>query len=99
VYVSAPLKHACGIADSTTPTRRSKPAGVVGCLLYRSVGTVPATDPSQIAFNGMFTRTPADLPDFDSSDVGKVASYVARWTNAKGEEGPWSDIVTKTVTN
>lgn len=97
VVNDASLRQQVLVADEATPTVRRKPAGVVGLLLYRSVGTVPATDPAQIAFNGLFTRTPATPDDFDAADAGKIASYVGRWTNAKGEEGPWSAIVTRVV--
>lgn len=99
ILVQGPLQHVFSLADETTPTRRAKPAGVIGALVFRSVGVVPATDQGQLDLLGMFTRTPNVGDMFDAGDVGKVASYASRWTNAKGEEGPWSPIYTKTVTN
>lgn len=80
------------IRDITTPTSRSKPPGTVGVLLYRSITalTAPApTDPLAATFDGLFTRNLADQ-SFPADDVGKRCTYWGRWTNAKGEEGPWS---------
>lgn len=99
IYNSAPLQHTIGLADNTTPDSRRKPAGVRGALVFRSVGVNAATDQTQLDFLGLFTRTPFAGDTFDAGDVGKVASYAFRWTNDKGEEGPWSDIYTKTVSN
>lgn len=99
VINSASLQQEVLVSDSATPTLRKKPAGVIGMLLHRSVGVVPATDPAQIAFLGMFTRSNFAGDTFDASEAGKFASYVGRWTNAKGEEGPWSDIVNKIIPN
>lgn len=75
--------------DSSSPDRRSKPAGAAGMLLFRAVGTAAVTDPSGAAFLAFAGKT--DLAfNFASADNGKVATYFARWTNSKGEVGPWS---------
>ena len=84
-----PLAHTLVWADETTPLKRAKPAGVIGVLLHRSIGTVAATDPDQCDFVGLFTRIP-QLMQYQAADQGKVATYFARWTNGKGDEGPWS---------
>lgn len=69
--------------------RRGKPAGTSGLLLFRFVGAASTTDPAQATFLSFVTR-----PDFEASytitDNGKTATYFARWTNGKGELGPWS---------
>lgn len=80
------------IRDSATPTSRAKPVGTAGALIYRTINliTEPApTDPSEAVFDGLFSRNLADQ-SFISDNVGKRCTYWARWTNAKGEEGPWS---------
>lgn len=77
------------VADQLTPAKRAKPSGAAGLLLFRHVGTAPATDPTQCAFLAFAGRT-GFTAEFDPSDNGKVATYFARWTNAKGEMGPWS---------
>jgi hypothetical protein len=76
-------------ADQATPAKRAKPTGVAGMLLFRHVGTAPATDPTQCEFLGFASRTEF-TSHFDSADNGKTATYFARWTNSKGEMGPWS---------
>ena len=75
--------------DSASPDRRSKPAGSAGMLLFRAVGTVAVSTPEQCAFLAFAGKT--DLAfTFAAPDNGKVATYFARWTNSKGEMGPWS---------
>ena len=86
------LTHAMVWADETTPLARKKPAGVIGALVYRVIGTVPAVDVAQLEFVGLYTRVPTVM-NYDSADVGKVATYAARWTNGKGDEGPWSELI------
>jgi hypothetical protein len=83
--------------DSTSPTVRAKPVGVVGCEVWASVGTVPATDPSQCSFSGIFTKTPLQLPT--GPQGGKVVTVFARWSNRSGPGGvaavgPWSGPLT-----
>ena len=83
--------------DSTSPTVRAKPAGVIGCEVWASVGTVAAIDPSQCAFVGMFTKTPLQLPT--GAVGGKVVTVFARWANRSGAggvaaTGPWSGALT-----
>jgi len=75
-------------ADQATPTKRAKPAGAVGLLLFRSVAETPTSEPTDAAFlayvsQGKFTS------NFSPADNGKTATYFARWTNSKGEVGPW----------
>ena len=75
--------------DSASPDRRAKPAGTAGMLLFRAVGTAAVTDPANAPFLAFAGKT--DLAfNFDSADNGKIATYFARWTNIKGEMGPWS---------
>ena len=58
-------------------------------LLFRAIGTTPATDPAQCGFLSFVSKTEF-VASFDSADNGKTATYFARWTNSKGEMGPWS---------
>lgn len=80
------------IRDTATPTSRAKPVGTAGALIYRKITPIadPApTDPTTATFDGLYSRNLADQ-SFSSDDVGKRCTFWARWTNAKGEEGPWS---------
>lgn len=76
-------------ADQLTPSKRARPTGTAGLLVFRAVGTTPATEPTQAAFLSFVTRAEF-VAHFDAADNGKTATYFARWTNSKGEVGPWS---------
>lgn len=83
--------------DSTSPTVRAKPVGVVSCEVWASVGTVASTDPSQCRFMGLFTKTPLQLPT--GVEGGKVVTVFSRWSNRSGpggvaSVGPWSARLT-----
>lgn len=75
--------------DQNTPDKRGKPVGASGLLVYRAVGTAPATDPAQAVFLAFVSRSDFQST-FTSADAGKTATYFGRWTNGKGEVGPWS---------
>lgn len=75
--------------DEATPNSRARAAGSAGMLLYRAVGTTAVNDPAQATFQG-FLGKPQARSTFNSGDNGKTVTYFARWTNAKGEVGPWS---------
>jgi hypothetical protein len=83
-------------ADLATPDSGAKPAGVASLQLYVALGTEPTLDPEAAEFHGLYTRNPVTV-NFDAADGGKVATYFARWTNTKGEVGPWSTPVSQRV--
>lgn len=84
------------VRDSASPDRRSKPAGAVGMLLFRAVGTTAVTDPTDAPFLAFAGKT--DLAfTFGSGDNGKIATYFARWTNSRGEMGPWSSAASMPI--
>lgn len=83
-----------GYRDPMTPTSKAKPFGAIGVQLYRSVGTVPATDPAQATFDSQVTKSPCVL-NFDGGDAGKVCTVFARFVTRSGpagvqQVGPWS---------
>jgi hypothetical protein len=84
-------------ADELSPSSRRKPFGAPGLLLFRKIGTVPATDPDGAEFVGFYTRIPMAV-GFGAPDQGKMCTFFARWTNTKGEEGPWSTATSRIVT-
>lgn len=96
ILFGGPLTHTLVWADETTPLRRAKPAGVIGLLLYRSIGVTAAVDPAQCDFVGLYTRIP-QLMEYGAGDQGKIATYFGRWTNGKGDEGPYSASLVLTV--
>lgn len=84
-------------ADSATPDKRAKPAGVLAMILVRTVGVAAGTDPELALLDGVFTKQPISLA-FGAGDVGKICTLWSRWTNRKGEEGPWSSPISFVVT-
>lgn len=100
---AGPGTHELRYADSTTPSLRKKPAGVIGMQLFRGVGTNPISDVTLTAFLDQLTVQPYQSV-FDVADKGKVATYFARWINrgrsaggASALVGPWSSPVSLTV--
>jgi hypothetical protein len=79
-----------------TPTRKAKPAGVMGAEIWAKIGPTPPVDPSELTFLAVDTRTPYTT-DFDGADGGKQAHYMLRWVNTRGETGPWSETATATI--
>lgn len=79
-------------ADQNTPDKKARPAGTSGLLLFSVIATTPATDPTGLSFDAFLTK-PKFQNTFDPSDSGKTVTYFARWTNGKGELGPWSPPV------
>ncbi|HVU62757.1 MAG TPA: hypothetical protein VHC70_02180 [Phycisphaerales bacterium] len=83
-------------ADEATPLKRARPAGSVGLLIYRAVAEDAVGDPANAQFL-TFVGKPAAQSNFTAADRGKMATYFARWTNARGEVGPWSDGVSAPI--
>ena len=57
VDTSQRLRHTVAFVDSATPTSKAKPDGVLGCELWVKIGGAPPTDPSELRFLGLDTRT------------------------------------------
>jgi triphosphoribosyl-dephospho-CoA synthetase len=73
---------------------KSKPFGSIGVEIFRSVGTVAATDPAQAKYNGTITKSPF-RQSFAAEDQGKLCTYFARFVTRSGPDGqaqvgPWS---------
>lgn len=76
-------------ADEATPLRRARPTGSVGLLVYRFIGADSTSEPGDATFL-TFVGKPSFESTFSTADRGKTVTYFARWTNARGEVGPWS---------
>ena len=93
------LTHQLRLVDESTPTRRARPAGVLGAEVWVKLvdADQPApTDPAALTFLTMTTR-PSFRAEFKAGEGGKTAVYMARWVNTRGEKGPWSEVTTATV--
>lgn len=82
--------------DEATPSKRARPAGSVGLLIYRAVAEDAVSTPASAQFL-TFVGKAAAQSNFTAADRGKTATYFARWTNARGEVGPWSDGVSAPI--
>jgi hypothetical protein len=97
IDTSQRLQHTISFVDELTPGNRAKPAGVTGCELWVKIGGVAPTDPSELNYLATDTRTPYTAV-FDGADGGKIAYYMLRWVNRRGDRGPWSQTVAGTIT-
>jgi hypothetical protein len=79
-------------ADQLTPDKKTKPPGAAGLLLFSTVAEEPASEPTDIDFNAFLTK-PKFSNVFDPTDNNKYVTYFGRWTNGKGELGPWGPPV------
>ena len=90
------LQHTLRFVDSATPTRKAKPAGVLGVEIWNKVGTTPPASEGELRFVAVDTNAPYVL-NFDSVDGNKTAFYWLRWVSPTGERGPWSEQAQATV--
>lgn len=97
VDTSQRLRHTISFSDEATPNSRAKPQGAMGCEIWSKIGDPAPTDPSQLHFLGLDTSTPY-VVQFGGEDAGKTAHYMLRWVSSKGEQGPWSQTVSATIT-
>jgi len=95
---ATPLQHTLRFADASTPAKRAKPEGAIGLELYYFVGPNPPASPDggPAEFYGVVTRQPYAI-DHGDADVGKLATYWARWITRTGLTGPWSGPTGMTV--
>lgn len=93
--------HTLQYTDDAAPDGKAKPEGSIGVELWQAVGEVSAVDPSQAVFGGIKTKSPMRISQ-KPEDVGKVATYFARFStrgSAQGEAltGPWSAPLVVTI--
>ena len=96
VDTSQRLRHVIAFVDEATPTKKAKPAGVMGAELWVKIGDPAPVDPDELTFLSLDTRTPYTA-DYTGADAKKTAHYMLRWVNTKGEKGPWSETASATI--
>ncbi len=96
VDTSQRLQHTVSFADEATPTRKAKPAGVMGAEIWVKIGDPPPLDPNELKFLATDTRTPY-VATYPGADANKTAHYMLRWINTRGEKGPWSETASATI--
>ena len=90
------LQHTLRFVDSATPTRKAKPAGVMGVEIWAKVGDEPPAGEEELKFIAVDTSAPYTL-NFTSAEANKNAYYWLRWVSATGERGPWSEQAAATI--
>lgn len=100
VDTSQRLRHEIRFTDEATPTRRAKPAGVMGCEIWVKVaaaGEPAPTGAEGLSFVALDTASPY-IAEYDGKEGSKTAHYMLRWVKTNGEKGPWSETVSATIT-
>lgn len=90
------LQHTLRYVDSATPTRKAKPAGVLGIEIWNKVGETPPSTESDLRFVAIDTNAPYTL-SFPIAQGGQNAYYWCRWVTPTGERGPWSEQAATTI--
>ena len=90
------LQQTLRFVDDTTPTRRAKPAGVLGVEIWNKVGTTPPAAESELRFVAIDTDSPYVM-SFELVEGGKTNYVWARWVSPTGERGPWSEQAQATI--
>ncbi len=96
IECGARLQHTLRFVDETTPTRKAKPAGVLGVEIWNKVGVTPPAGEGELRFVAVDTSAPYVL-NFASEDGGKTAYYWMRWVSPTGERGPWGEQSQATI--
>ena len=94
------LEQTLGYRDPSA-SGKAKPFGSIGVEVWRTVGTVAATDPAQTGFVGTITKSPFKQT-YDAADQGKIVTFFARFVTRSGpggvaQTGPWSARLALTV--
>ena len=99
VDTSQRLRHEIRFSDESTPTKRAKPTGVMGCEIWVAVSVVGEAAPTSadgLSFLSLDTASPY-VAEYDGKSGGKTAHYMLRWVKTGGEKGPWSETVSATI--
>ncbi len=69
--------------------------GVIRPLVQRLQASANV-DESELTFLALDTRTPYTAK-YVGPDANKVAHYMLRWVNTRGQKGPWSETASATI--
>lgn len=90
------LQHSIRFVDEHSSTSRAKPDGVHGCEIWMKLGGEAPKTAKELQFKGVCTRSPFVI-EFEGTEGGQTAYYWLRWVNTRGEQGPWSSMVSAMV--
>ncbi|MHB9292264.1 hypothetical protein Holit_01360 [Hollandina sp. SP2] len=95
VEPSGKFQHTVIALDSAT-SKKEKPPDAYGVrYAWQLGGTAPAT-PADLP-KSKFSRKTQEKFSWDPGDQGKPVHYATAYENSKGEQGPWSAIVSTIV--
>lgn len=94
VNTSNRLEHVISFTDDGGA--HARPKGVRGCQIWCKVGE-PVVNLDELSYLGTDTSSPF-IQRYGVDKAGKTIHYWLRWENTRGEVGPWSNVVTATVT-
>jgi hypothetical protein len=72
--------------------KKTKPDDAYGVKTAWGICETPPTNIHELS-NSEFSRKTVRVLNYTQEDSGKTAYYAVRYENAKGEGGPWSDII------
>ena len=90
------LIHKIHFLDESTPESKKKPYRVQGCEIWHKIDGTKPKDETEIKYITTSTKTPC-IVDYKDTDAGKMAHYMLRWINTRGERGPWSETISITI--
>jgi hypothetical protein len=88
---SVRLQHSISFVDETNSASKAKPDGVHGCEVWSKLA-----DAADFSYLAVCTRSPYVI-NYNTADANKTVSYRLRWVNTRGQQGPWSSVVSATV--
>lgn len=84
--------------SATSPTSKAKPYGVKSCQLYSLQSDTPITDVTLLNQVATMTKSPFQFAFPGGYVPGKRWYFAAVWQIQKGDQSPWSPIVTLVAT-
>lgn len=90
--------HTLRIMRGGASTAKVRPVGTAGMLLFRAIDDAPVRNAENARFLAFVTRAEY-RSEFERGPAthGKTATYFGRWTNFKGQLGPWSNAVSMQI--
>ncbi|MDR1116295.1 MAG: hypothetical protein LBL33_09185 [Tannerella sp.] len=82
--------------DQGQKKTKAKPAGQHGVRIKWAILSAPPASLKELVESSFDTRTPFTI-EFDESDRGKTVYFCLCWVNTRGENGPWSEIISAII--
>ncbi len=93
--------HMIHFVDQKTPTRKSKPARVGYCQVWRAItGPRQSAPKAPDAWHFVDHASATPLPvRCEIEQAGERAWYKARWVSVRGKHGPWSNTTSALISD